>query len=574
MMILEPPEELVKEIQKNLVDFFWSGQHWLRAPVLYLPIQEGGQGLVDISSRIRAFRLQAARRLLYGEHVSWAEVACSLLRRAGNMGLDRHLFLMDINKLDLTGLTPFYRSVLRAWTLLKISREPNGALDLWMREEPLLLNPALALDIFNSVSLRRALWSANITKVGLLISEDGWISAENLAQKLDIRSVRVVERMLTQIREFLPQDYRLVLESSGGEEETSTFPELAFSAETGIWQETEGGLLSFKTPQLELFSNTGKKAFYVLCVKVSHLHSLESVRESKWQEFFGPGASPKGCWRSLYKTPIEKRSGDLQWRIVHGIIATNRHRAHLDPQVAGSQEKMDDELDDECLSQYTDDGMKDDEWPEMTKEAEKDLYSVEQINSFLDQTKVYGVTLLVNFFGCMAWMFGGGGVTNFGMSIIWVVLFTPCSYVCWFRSIYNAFKTDSSFYFMAFFFVFMAQLFISIIQAIGIPGWGVCGWLGTISFFGTSIFASIIMLIPTLMFTAVAAICFIALTKVHNFYRGSGGSMSKAQEEWVSGAWKNPHVQQAAQQAALGSLQGPQTPQTPQYSTPSYDNTM
>ncbi|XP_067275674.1 secretory carrier-associated membrane protein 5 [Pseudorasbora parva] len=184
---------------------------------------------------------------------------------------------------------------------------------------------------------------------------------------------------------------------------------------------------------------------------------------------------------------------------------------------------------------------------------------------------LYGVTLLVNFFGCMAWMFGGGGVTNFGMSIIWLVLFTPCSYVCWFRPIYNAFKTDSSFYFMAFFFVFMAQLFIAIIQAIGIPGWGVCGWLGTISFFGTSIFASIIMLIPTIMFTAVAAISFIALTKIHNFYRGSGGSMSKAQEEWVSGAWKNPHVQQAAQQAALGAMQGPPSPQ---YSTPSYDNTM
>lgn len=54
-------------------------------------------------------------------------------------------------------------------------------------------------------------------------------------------------------------------------------------------------------------------------------------------------------------------------------------------QVAGSQEKMDEEF--ECLSQCTDDGMKDDEWLEMTKEAEKDLYSVEQINSFLDQTK-------------------------------------------------------------------------------------------------------------------------------------------------------------------------------------------
>ncbi|KTF80987.1 hypothetical protein cypCar_00035131, partial [Cyprinus carpio] len=93
------------------------------------------------------------------------------------------------------------------------------------------------------------------------------------------------------------------------------------------------------------------------------------------------------------------------------------------------------------------------------------------------------------------------------------------------------------------------------------------GWLGTISFFGTSIVASIIMLIPTLMFTAVAVISFLVLTKVHNFYRGSGGSMSKAQEEWVSGSWKNPPVQQAS----LGAMQ---EPQTPQYSTPNYDNTV
>ncbi|KAG5263798.1 hypothetical protein AALO_G00268710 [Alosa alosa] len=187
-------------------------------------------------------------------------------------------------------------------------------------------------------------------------------------------------------------------------------------------------------------------------------------------------------------------------------------------------------------------------------------------------------TLAVNFVGCLAWMFGGGGVTNFGMSIMWLILFTPCSYVCWFRPIYKAFKTDSSFHFMAFFFVFMAQVFISIIQAIGIPGWGVCGWLGTISFFGTSIFSSIIMLVPTLMFTAMATLSFIALTKVHNFYRGSGGSMTKAQEEWTTGAWKSPVVQQAAQQAAMGAMAGGMQgagpgPQQPQYSAPppSYD---
>ncbi|TNN00169.1 hypothetical protein fugu_011415 [Takifugu bimaculatus] len=122
-------------------------------------------------------------------------------------------------------------------------------------------------------------------------------------------------------------------------------------------------------------------------------------------------------------------------------------------------------------------------------------------------------TLAVNLIGCLAWMCGGGGATNFGMAFLWLILFTPCSYVCWFRPIYKAFKTDSSFNFMAFFFVFMAQVVISIIQTVGIPGWGVCGWLATITFFSTNVGSAVVMLIPTIMFTAVAVLSFIRSVK-------------------------------------------------------------
>lgn len=47
--------------------------------------------------------------------------------------------------------------------------------------------------------------------------------------------------------------------------------------------------------------------------------------------FFGPEQPVKGCWRYLYKLPINKRTGDLQCRIIHGAIATNKHVAHIDP---------------------------------------------------------------------------------------------------------------------------------------------------------------------------------------------------------------------------------------------------
>ena len=46
---------------------------------------------------------------------------------------------------------------------------------------------------------------------------------------------------------------------------------------------------------------------------------------------------------------------------------------------------------------------------------------------------------------------------NFGLSIIWLVIFSPCS-MCWYIPAYKAFKTDSSFNFFIFFFIFFFQV--------------------------------------------------------------------------------------------------------------------
>uniref|UniRef100_A0A8C8JE61 Secretory carrier-associated membrane protein n=1 Tax=Oncorhynchus tshawytscha TaxID=74940 RepID=A0A8C8JE61_ONCTS len=67
---------------------------------------------------------------------------------------------------------------------------------------------------------------------------------------------------------------------------------------------------------------------------------------------------------------------------------------------------------------------------------------------------LYSVTLCVNVVSCIAWWAGGGSAANFGLSLLWLLLFSPCSYTCWFRPLYKAFRADSSFNFMAFFFIF------------------------------------------------------------------------------------------------------------------------
>ncbi|KAK3548302.1 hypothetical protein QTP70_009570 [Hemibagrus guttatus] len=63
---VDPPPNLLANIQAQLVDFFWDGLHWIPQSVLHLPKEEGGQGLVQLSSRAAAFRLQFIQRLLTG----------------------------------------------------------------------------------------------------------------------------------------------------------------------------------------------------------------------------------------------------------------------------------------------------------------------------------------------------------------------------------------------------------------------------------------------------------------------------------------------------------------------------
>lgn len=51
------------------------------------------------------------------------------------------------------------------------------------------------------------------------------------------------------------------------------------------------------------------------------------------------------------------------------------------------------------------------------------------------------VTLFLNLLACLAYFISdqNQGI-GFGLSILWLILFSPCSFLCWYRPIYKAFK--------------------------------------------------------------------------------------------------------------------------------------
>ncbi|XP_053982418.1 secretory carrier-associated membrane protein 5A-like [Hylaeus anthracinus] len=169
----------------------------------------------------------------------------------------------------------------------------------------------------------------------------------------------------------------------------------------------------------------------------------------------------------------------------------------------------------------------------------------------------HGCVLVLNVLGGFILVLCYGQFSTFGLGILFLILFTPFSFLCWFRPAYRAFKNDSSFNFMVFFFVFFFQLIVTTIQAIGIPGSGTCGIITAISSFnGTTkgTFVGLILLFISLCFVLAASADLLLLTKIHRIYRSSDASISKAQQEFATTFLRNEHVQTAASNVAANAV--------------------
>merc|ERR1719435_125972 len=173
----------------------------------------------------------------------------------------------------------------------------------------------------------------------------------------------------------------------------------------------------------------------------------------------------------------------------------------------------------------------------------------------------HALLMVCNLLGGVCFLFSGQDKGNMlGLGIVYTFFFVPLSFLCWFRPAYKAFRNDSSFNFMLFFFVFFCQFLFSCIMALGIPGSGGAGLITAIGTFkdkdatGGTYFVGFLVLCVAIGFTVCAVADFFMLTKIHGYYRATGASLSKAQAEFTTNVLSNEGVRSAAAQAAAAGV--------------------
>ncbi|KAK3519528.1 hypothetical protein QTP70_034597 [Hemibagrus guttatus] len=274
---VDPPPNLLANIQAQLVDFFWHGLHWIPQSVLHLPKEEGGQGLVQLSSRAAAFRLQFIQRLLTGPRdLVWRAAASGLLHTVKGLGLDRALFLMDTKMLDISGLPMFYRGLFKIWNVFK--KQNKGCRSVhWLLEEPLVYGRRLDISGVTVPALSRTLISSGIVTLRELVNITGsdLSRAEDLAAHMGLRSRRVVNQLLHRWRSALTSEERVQLmdyqHTETGPAEDESFPRLNIAPDL---DGCAGPLLECRSEGEMDFGSVSGKLLYRACVKVLNKKKL------------------------------------------------------------------------------------------------------------------------------------------------------------------------------------------------------------------------------------------------------------------------------------------------------------
>ncbi|KAJ8371280.1 hypothetical protein SKAU_G00113080 [Synaphobranchus kaupii] len=192
---------------------------------------------------------------------------------------------------------------------MDVERSASSVTVKWLLEEPIVYGARLDITTAATPGLSDTLKAANLVTFGQLVNLAGSNLAEagKLAERLGTRSTRVAGQMLERYKSALTtEDWRALQQGDRGDTDTGgQFPRLLLGPPT-----VEGSALD----------SIGGKGLYRLSVEVLNKVRLGNMGDTPWRANLGMGAETQPAGRDLYRLPLPKYAGDLQWRILHGVV--------------------------------------------------------------------------------------------------------------------------------------------------------------------------------------------------------------------------------------------------------------
>ena len=291
-IISVPPQDNISFLQKVIIDFIWQRRHWVKSDRIYLYKSYGGLGLVNILSRLHAFRLRFIHEYLYYDSHSSFRIANIFFRRIYNFGYFKSC------------IPPFYQRLMNTWSLFSHQKvTPPSPLD-GIPSEPLWYNSYVThkRNIITDTVIQQFI-SLGITQVKHL--------CEIKSHEPQVSSKRILESLKLEITAtYLPQHWNDALHTSSRWETDSVIKHVT---DIIIYCE-KSKLVSLKNPP--------KKGFYMLAF--DYWFSYDDHDPRVWCDILNFEIDRKVYFNNIYDCMLTNNECDLIWKIRHGAIPTGR----------------------------------------------------------------------------------------------------------------------------------------------------------------------------------------------------------------------------------------------------------
>ena len=300
------PVKFEKEINSIIWDFIWDGKtNQISRNVCSLPQNKGGMGMVNLNHFIKAKQVKCMHNIIHSELDKWNVIGKYWLTSMDSK-FETDFFLCkcsDIKDIGLRKISKYYLNLLNCWSeflsLNKINTKEN----------------ILEQHIFGNSKIRykrKALFLSNFSKSGLITVKDIW----DQNSKIFVNSTEIFNRLrdkrnwiaeYSRIKASFSLELLLMLKSDNiNQENTKSYP---FTVKNTCEFIKNDNILENKK---------------LLLKDIQYFFAIENIPicQQKWEIYFGVELPWEEIWGRRFKNLANRKSKQLQWKVIHRIIYT------------------------------------------------------------------------------------------------------------------------------------------------------------------------------------------------------------------------------------------------------------